>query len=395
MTKYGENYRRIRPRSKSLSATSNSAAERGLDEGPHRAPSRAMETSPQDQPVSAGTIERALTIAVIGALASLSYMAAAVAGIGVLVTAIALVLTLLALVIPRRLLPRMSPKDGRWAALSIFCLLSVTMMISDLAYGSAIDARSLMVLRQWFPHEAEQRLALVEDEVLVELATLAPAVAAGERERRAKVARQQAADEAEAARLVEEERLAREAAAQRALREAEERMEVERSAQQELAREQERVNAKPLAAIKRRMAKMSRWDAEGRITALREMMALAPANTEWPEEIQRIHGEQNDAFLRPWRFVEIDDFSWQLGGFGMVMDINATIRNTSPFGLKDFTLRCWTSAASGTRLGERDAQLLIGLPAGKSKRIEDFTIGFVNSQSARAHCEVVDATHTS
>ncbi len=79
---------------------------------------------------------------------------------------------------------------------------------------------------------------------------------------------------------------------------------------------------------------------------------------------------------------------WELGGFGSVMLVRFILQNNTASPQKDFVIRCDTHGESGTRLGAVQKTLYQSL-APKGRRSFDLSLGFVNSQSARAACSVV------
>ncbi len=87
---------------------------------------------------------------------------------------------------------------------------------------------------------------------------------------------------------------------------------------------------------------------------------------------------------------EVKSFAWHLGGFNTVMLINAKINNKSSVAVKDLTFECKTFSKSGTLLSRTSKVIYELIPAGKSIRVKEFSMGFVNSQSSKAYCEVTD-----
>lgn len=79
---------------------------------------------------------------------------------------------------------------------------------------------------------------------------------------------------------------------------------------------------------------------------------------------------------------------WELGGFGTVMQVRFILQNNTASSQKDFVIRCDTYGESGTRLSAVQKTLYQSL-APKARRTFDLSLGFVNSQSARASCGVV------
>lgn len=105
----------------------------------------------------------------------------------------------------------------------------------------------------------------------------------------------------------------------------------------------------------------------------------------------------HNAFAQPGRVElidqqEIKNFKWSLGGFNTVMMISGRINNKGSVAVKDLTLECKTFSKSDTLLSRTSKVLYEVIPPGKSVKMRDFSMGFVNSQSAKAYCDVTDLT---
>lgn len=94
-----------------------------------------------------------------------------------------------------------------------------------------------------------------------------------------------------------------------------------------------------------------------------------------------------DAKLRQGK-TGFDLLHWALGGFGNVIQVRFILQNNTASSQKDFVIRCDTYGESGTRLSAVQKTLYQSL-APKGRRAFDLSLGFVNSQSARASCGVV------
>lgn len=104
-----------------------------------------------------------------------------------------------------------------------------------------------------------------------------------------------------------------------------------------------------------------------------------------------------NAFAQPSRVElidqqEIKNFKWMLGGFNTVMMISGRINNKGSVAVKDLTLECKTFSKSDTLLSRTSKVLYEVIPPGKSVKMREFSMGFVNSQSAKAYCDVTDLT---
>lgn len=102
-----------------------------------------------------------------------------------------------------------------------------------------------------------------------------------------------------------------------------------------------------------------------------------------------------NAFAQPGRVEVIDqqeikNFKWVLGGFNTVMMISGRINNKSSVAVKDLTIECRTFSKSDTLLSRTSKVLYEAIPPGKSVKMREFSMGFVNSQSIKAYCEVAD-----
>lgn len=95
-----------------------------------------------------------------------------------------------------------------------------------------------------------------------------------------------------------------------------------------------------------------------------------------------------DGFAQPADHVKLDGFSWEKGGFGVVLVASFHLKNGLPVAVKDIDVTCEVAAASGTVLGSASKTLYQRIPAKGAKRIQDFDVGFINSQAARASCRV-------
>jgi hypothetical protein len=80
--------------------------------------------------------------------------------------------------------------------------------------------------------------------------------------------------------------------------------------------------------------------------------------------------------------------AWQKGGFGLVAVADFTFANDNSVPVKDVTVSCIFYAASGTRLGTGDQIIYQSFPAKKSTKAAGVNLGFINSQSAAASCDV-------
>ncbi len=94
----------------------------------------------------------------------------------------------------------------------------------------------------------------------------------------------------------------------------------------------------------------------------------------------------------PAAHVSLTKYRWTLGGFGTVMVLSGSIRNANGFAVKDPVIRCVARGQSGTTIGEVSQPIFRRIPAGKTIRLHDQSMGFVSSQAANAYCEIKSVT---
>ena len=85
------------------------------------------------------------------------------------------------------------------------------------------------------------------------------------------------------------------------------------------------------------------------------------------------------------------DFSWSKGGFDNVMEANFTVKNSNTYDVKDIKIKCIHSAPSGTKIDENDRIIYEVFPAGKTRTVKNFNMGFIHSQANKSSCAVIDA----
>jgi hypothetical protein len=77
---------------------------------------------------------------------------------------------------------------------------------------------------------------------------------------------------------------------------------------------------------------------------------------------------------------------WSAGGFGLVILANFEIKNNTDKPVKDVTIRCGGYSESGTRIDENIRTIYKVIPANAKLRINEFNMGYVNSQVQRLSC---------
>ena len=83
------------------------------------------------------------------------------------------------------------------------------------------------------------------------------------------------------------------------------------------------------------------------------------------------------------------DYTWSTGGFDNIMLLDATIKNNSPYAVKDLVIFCDDLANSGTHIDENSKTVYESLASGQTLTLHKFNMGFINSQATRAICTVV------
>ena len=90
--------------------------------------------------------------------------------------------------------------------------------------------------------------------------------------------------------------------------------------------------------------------------------------------------------------LNIKHWDWNKGGFGAVMFIDITFENTGKRDVKDIELTCTHSGNSGTVIDSNKRVIYDTVPAGKTKTITHFDMGFVHEQAVKSHCDITDLT---
>lgn len=88
--------------------------------------------------------------------------------------------------------------------------------------------------------------------------------------------------------------------------------------------------------------------------------------------------------------LSFEKLEWTKGGFDSVMLITATIKNNGSRPVKDLTIECIHSSNSGTRIDRNKKTVFERIEAGKSLRLNDFSMGFIHSQASSTSCEITD-----
>ena len=88
--------------------------------------------------------------------------------------------------------------------------------------------------------------------------------------------------------------------------------------------------------------------------------------------------------------VEMKNLTWQKAGFDNIMEVSVTFVNKGTRGVKDVELTCEHFSNSGTRIDNNKRVIYEIVPAGKSKSIKKFNMGFIHSQAVKTSCFVSD-----
>lgn len=75
-------------------------------------------------------------------------------------------------------------------------------------------------------------------------------------------------------------------------------------------------------------------------------------------------------------------------GFGNVLEATFSISNRNRYPVKDLTVTCHHAANSGSVIDSNTRTIYELIPANGSTYVNDFNMGFVNTQSVRTLCEV-------
>jgi len=94
----------------------------------------------------------------------------------------------------------------------------------------------------------------------------------------------------------------------------------------------------------------------------------------------------------PEKFLPVKLKSADAGGFDTVLLVSGAIKNFSHFDVKDPVIRCDVFGHSGTRVGTTRRKFYEALKPDQVKEFKELNMGFVESQWARARCEVANVT---
>lgn len=88
--------------------------------------------------------------------------------------------------------------------------------------------------------------------------------------------------------------------------------------------------------------------------------------------------------------IELKNLRWSKEGFGNVMEVSVTLINKGQRDVKDIEFKCEHFSNSGTRIDSNKRIIYEIIPAGKSKTIKEFGMGFIHNQATKTGCHVSD-----
>jgi hypothetical protein len=98
-----------------------------------------------------------------------------------------------------------------------------------------------------------------------------------------------------------------------------------------------------------------------------------------------------EANRNPIERMNLKNSSWSAEGFGSIGMMNVIISNENNFVVKDMTILCNFYAKSGTALSEKVYTIYDTVGPKSSKAFRKLNVGFIDSQSAKAGCNLVSA----
>ena len=176
-------------------------------------------------------------------------------------------------------------------------------------------------------------------------------------------------------------------------------LELQRIEDERLRKEQEHLallekNQKEIVKLLSEVKSIPYEDFSRNLRYYTQLSKLDPGNIEY--ENKRSHYKEKLDELEKWKTnpsmaLEISEFRWWTDGFGSIMMIDISIKNNAPFDIKDMTLKCRHSAASGREIDSNTREIFDIFPAGRTKKVSDFNMGFIDQQVKRSGCVVLNA----
>lgn len=90
--------------------------------------------------------------------------------------------------------------------------------------------------------------------------------------------------------------------------------------------------------------------------------------------------------------LSLDFKSWELSSDVIFIGKFKIKNNHSDYSIKDITIECSTYGNSGTLLNSVSKTVFEVIQPSKSKTVKELNFGFVDSQSATAKCQIVNAS---
>ncbi|HEX4233978.1 MAG TPA: hypothetical protein VH041_06700 [Caldimonas sp.] len=90
--------------------------------------------------------------------------------------------------------------------------------------------------------------------------------------------------------------------------------------------------------------------------------------------------------------LQMTEIDWHKGGFNNIMMLDATVQNSGKRDVKDIRVVCDHLSNSETKIDSNSATIYGPFPAGKSKSIREFDMGFFHDQAKGTNCSIVHAT---
>lgn len=157
----------------------------------------------------------------------------------------------------------------------------------------------------------------------------------------------------------------------------------------------ELANKAKIEELKVGVKTLAERDYEGRVIFWKDIVALAPANKAYAEELRKSEREAakyDYARLNPEKGATIEKIAPRKEGFGNVLVIDITIRNDSLSHLKDFQIVCENKGNSGSTTDVKRSVLYERVEARTSKAFKGINMGLINNQTVSTSCDVEAAT---
>lgn len=143
-------------------------------------------------------------------------------------------------------------------------------------------------------------------------------------------------------------------------------------------------------ALRKRLAALDPQLASNNTRLARIEQELRAIEEKAAEEKRRLETEAR-ARSNPEEFLDLVDFAWRKGGFGVVMEATFKVRNRSPFDIKDIAFICDHSAQSGTKIDSNRQVVFQLVKKGATKTFSKINMGFIHTQAASSSCRIVGA----